>query len=70
MNKIVCPVCGVTIEDGKAIYSYGKPSDLDFLSARVCQYTKISGKKGCINKEYKPEEDYPNTYLDIDFGKK
>lgn len=69
MNTKICPVCQVTIEDGKAIYSHGKPSDLDYLSARVCQYTKISGKKGCINSNYSPEEEYPNTYLDIDFGK-
>jgi hypothetical protein len=69
MTKQTCSVCGVVIDDGVAIYSIGKPSDLNFLAARVCQYTKISGKEGCINKQYNTELDYPNTYFDIDFGK-
>ena len=68
MTKEICPVCGIVIEDGIATYSTGKKGDLDYLSARVCQYTKRSGKKGCINKKYDPDKDYPNTYFDISIG--
>ncbi len=68
MNKKVCPVCGVMIEDGVAKYHVGKKSDLDYLSARVCQYTKISKKTGCINPRYDSDRDYPNTYFDIEIG--
>lgn len=69
MDNNVCPVCGVAIQDGLAKYKFGKPSKLDYLCARVCQYSRISGKKGCINPEYDADKDYPNTYFDIDLGK-
>ena len=68
MAKETCPVCGVIIEDGVAKYSVGKCSDLDYLAARVCQYSKKSGKKGCINNKYDSDKDYPNTYFDIELG--
>ncbi len=62
-NKVICSACGVVIEDNLAYYSYGKPSDLEFLAKRVCQYRKVD--KPCSNTLFDSTKDYEPGYEDV-----
>ena len=59
----ICPACGVKICGDKAIFSVGKPQNLNVLSTRVCQYKKVL--EPCINPDYDKDKVYPSAFDDI-----
>lgn len=45
-----CLICGISIEDNQALFSFGKPGSRQKLYARVCQYVAKEKQSGCINQ--------------------